>query len=132
MFNIPLGEDKMTPSGGAASAGQGESPCWFVRGPAAGTGDETRDTPAAFVLRGNAPNPFNSSTVVSFALSKPGRAELAVYDILGRRIAVLADRPFEAGEHAVRFDAAGMASGVYFLRLRVGGAAVTEKMTILR
>jgi len=55
-----------------------------------------------------------------------------VYDMLGRTVATLVDEARPAGTHAVRWDAAGMASGVYTYRLEVGGAAITKKMLLMK
>ncbi|MDX1421458.1 MAG: FlgD immunoglobulin-like domain containing protein [Rubricoccaceae bacterium] len=72
-----------------------------------------------------APNPFAARTEVRFTLAAPGPVEAGVYDALGRRVRVLADRPFEAGPHVLAWDGrddAGraVASGVYLCALRVG------------
>jgi photosystem II stability/assembly factor-like uncharacterized protein len=64
------------------------------------------------------PNPFNARTTIAFDLPIPARVGLAVYDLQGRRAAVLMDgeeRP--AGVHMVAWDAANLASGIYFVRL---------------
>ena len=76
-------------------------------------------------LLSNAPNPFNPSTRLRFALEREGTVALAVYDARGRLVRDLGARTFPAGEHAVTWngrDEAGRAaaSGVYYVRL-VGG-----------
>lgn len=70
-----------------------------------------------FVLNQNYPNPFNPSTIISYELSANSSVSLKVYDILGRRVAVLVDRKETAGTHTVTWNASSLASGVYFYNL---------------
>src|SRR5690606_27674941 len=84
------------------------------------------------VLHPNYPNPFNPSTVIGFRLSVFGEVRVAVYDILGREIAVLVDGVMPAGDHQVTFDAAGLASGVYVYKLTANGLSVSRRMTVLK
>ena len=103
----------------------------------AGASEAHAPVPVTAVLAQNYPNPFNPATTVEFALSAPGRVTLTVYDITGRRLAVLVDGMREAGRHAVEWngrDAAGhaVASGIYLYRLETGGATATRKMTLIR
>jgi hypothetical protein len=87
--------------------------------------------PSSFTLS-NYPNPFNSSTWVSFDLPKAGSASLKVFDVLGREVAVLRDGPMPAGSHRLLLDGTGLASGSYVLRLDAGGAARATKITLLK
>jgi L-alanine-DL-glutamate epimerase-like enolase superfamily enzyme len=57
---------------------------------------------------------------------------LAVYDLLGREVAVLVDEEKEPGEYMTTWDARGMASGVYLYRLTAGETSVTKMMLLLR
>ncbi|MBM4131623.1 hypothetical protein FJ250_11460 [bacterium] len=87
-----------------------------------------------------APNPFNPRTTVGLTLARSGRAELAVYDLRGRRVRQLLDAQLAAGPHAdlVTWDGlddGGLAlpSGAYVLRLAVDGrSAGARKVTLLR
>lgn len=78
------------------------------------------------------PNPFNPDTVIGFRLSVAGWTSLEVYDMLGRRVAMLADAIKPAGEHSVTFDAAGLPSGVYIVRLQADGETLTRRITLLK
>ena len=78
------------------------------------------------------PNPLRGQAVIPFALAEPGRVTLEVFDLLGRRVALLADGEIAAGEHRVTFDARGVSAGVYVVRLRSGDAAFTRRVTVLR
>ena len=93
--------------------------------------------PAAFALLPNWPNPFNPKTNIAFTLTEPGRVELAVYDITGRRLAMLAEGRFDAGRHEVVWegrDGEGhrMSSGVYFAVLRAPEGRQVRKMLLLK
>lgn len=132
IYRIQLGTDKMSPSGAAASFHSGEFPVWFVRGGTTGSEESAEETPVAFRLGRNYPNPFNPVTVIPFALLESGRVTLTVYDALGRKVTVLADGERPAGEYTARFDGALCSSGMYFYRLRVGNAEETGKMTLVR
>lgn len=83
-------------------------------------------------LLGNFPNPFNPSTVIRYQLSASGSVRLAVYDILGRQVAVLTDGNVPSGSHQVRFDASGLASGVYVYRLEAGGIVFTKTLMLVK
>ena len=65
------------------------------------------DLPVDFELLGNYPNPFNARTTIQFEISKPGAAQLQVYDLLGQRVCTLFDRYCEPGTYAVTWDGRG-------------------------
>jgi len=93
--------------------------------------------PLEFGIRGNYPNPFNPATSVKFAIDKPGRIELEVFDILGRQVKTLASEFKLPGVYEVVWDSKDnvgqqVASGIYFVRLVSGGQKSVMKMTLLR
>jgi hypothetical protein len=88
--------------------------------------------PAAFGLMPNYPNPFNPSTTVSFYLSRASVARIAVFDVQGREVAVLADGRLEAGVHRLVFDGAGLVGGVYLLKLETESGAAVRKMALVK
>ena len=77
-------------------------------------------------------NPVRQSAAVRFTLAAPGEATVALYDALGRRVAVLAAGEVGAGVQTARLDAAGLATGVYVLRLEAEGGSVTKAITVVR
>lgn len=83
-----------------------------------------------FKLLHNFPNPFNPSTIISFQTPNEGTALLKVYDMLGNELATLLNGPISSGEHSLRFDGDGMASGVYFYRLTLNGSTLSGKMLL--
>ena len=88
-------------------------------------------------LQQNAPNPFNSETVLSYFLLEPGPARLEVFSMIGQRVAVLRQGPQQAGYHRLRWngrDDAGrpLASGIYLYRLVTDEGILTRKLVLLR
>ena len=88
--------------------------------------------PQSFELWQNYPNPFNPKTVVSGQWSVTSVVRLAVYDVLGREVAVLADGRYPAGKYSFTFDGSNLSSGVYFCRLTAGGFTAVRKMTLIK
>lgn len=91
------------------------------------------DLPTETRLNGNYPNPFNPSTVITYQLATAGPVRLAVYDILGREVALLVNQDRAVGRYDVTFDASGLSSGVYLYRLQLGGQVIaTRRMTLVK
>jgi hypothetical protein len=81
------------------------------------TNEPSATTPDRFALMTPYPNPFTRSTTIAIGVPSPTDVRLAVYDVLGREVAVLVGGPVEAGWHEVVFDASGLPSGSYFVRM---------------
>jgi len=88
--------------------------------------------PVKVTMDRNYPNPFSETTTISYALSQTGDATLTVYDVLGRKVATLVDNLVQAGRHEVRFDASGLASGVYFYRLQTENVTKVRRMVVVK
>jgi hypothetical protein len=88
--------------------------------------------PVEFSLSQNYPNPFNPSCMIRYGLPQGSPVTLALYNLLGQRIAVLDEGMKPAGYHEVSFSASGLASGVYLYRLEAGSFSSVRKMIILR
>lgn len=91
----------------------------------------------ALRLAPSRPNPFSVQTYLSFILPASGQARLAIYDIRGREVAVLADQVLGAGPHHRQWngregDSKPAASGIYFARLTFGGQERVQKMVLTR
>ncbi len=89
-------------------------------------------TPLAFGLDAAYPNPFAETATIGYTLPAPGEVRVSVYDVLGRRVAVLADGPMPAGAHRAVLDGAGLPSGTYVVRLTAGARSATTRLTLLR
>lgn len=85
-----------------------------------------------FTLHQNYPNPFNPSTVIPFDLTEATSVRLEIFNVLGQRVAVLADRHYRAGEHIVHFDATALTGGVYMYRLTAGNQTKTNSMLLVK
>ena len=88
--------------------------------------------PDEFCIHQNYPNPFNAVTRIEFGLPQRTFVELDVFDILGRKIAVLMGDYREAGYHSILFDAGGLPSGIYFCRMRSAEFHSAQKMLLIR
>lgn len=80
----------------------------------------------------NYPNPFNPTTTIPFRLASSGKVKLEVLDLLGRRVALLADTYYTSGRHQIVFDAGKLSSGVYFTRLSTPEGTFTQKMSLVK
>jgi hypothetical protein len=90
------------------------------------------ETPASFSLEGAYPTPFNPSTNIRFTLSEASPVHLEVFDVLGRSVRVLAHGDFQAGTHAIRFDASSLPSGTYLYRLETPVGVAVGKMVLMK
>ncbi|RJP75247.1 MAG: T9SS C-terminal target domain-containing protein [Candidatus Zixiibacteriota bacterium] len=88
--------------------------------------------PTEYALGSPLPNPFNATTLISFALPVRSQAELAIFDLASRRVAVLVHEWLDPGAYQVVFDAGGLPSGVYLARLQAGDFAATKKLVLLK
>jgi hypothetical protein len=90
------------------------------------------EIPQELQLKQNYPNPFNPTTTIEFGLIDASFTTLEVYNMLGQRIAVLANEEMAAGWHRVNFDASGLSSGTYIYRLKAGDRVATRKLTLIK
>ncbi|OGF97928.1 MAG: hypothetical protein A2Z06_02915 [Candidatus Glassbacteria bacterium RBG_16_58_8] len=93
--------------------------------------------PATIALRQNYPNPFNPSTTIAFQTAEEAHADLAVYDLRGRRVRSLIDGSLPAGDHAMVWDGrdeqgSRVGSGIYLYRLLSNGAVTTRRMIVAK
>jgi hypothetical protein len=91
---------------------------------------------SAVVLKAPQPNPSTGSGSIAFVLPRGGRVRLAVYDVRGRLVRVLIDRPMAAGIHSAGWNgidsnARPVGAGVYFYDLTVDGSKVGQKKTVI-
>jgi hypothetical protein len=96
-----------------------------------GTTGPSSPLPDGYALHENYPNPFTQSTRISFAMPNAATARLAVFDTLGREVAVLVDGPVGAGTHEIVFSMDGLPAGVYVAHLRTPSGALTRTLILL-
>ena len=98
--------------------------------PPVGIANNQNQVPERFVLEQNYPNPFNPSTVIKYSIpgNNAGKSyvKILVYDILGREISAIVDREQGPGSYEVKFDGRNISSGIYFYRMEVSNAGMSE------
>ena len=115
-----------------------EGQAFVYHGSGVGTGVEgSPSTAQRGRLDRSSPNPFVATTEITYTLPEPGPAQLAAFDVTGRRVAVLVDAFQDGGSHTLRWaglDARGssLPAGVYLLRLEFGGGVDTRKLVVAR
>jgi hypothetical protein len=87
------------------------------------------ELPRTYQVHQNYPNPFNPSTQINFELPEPSQVSLFVYDVLGRKVAELVSRGYEAGYHSVTWNASNVSTGVYFARFIAVDASGNLKLS---
>ena len=95
--------------------------------------------PESVALHANFPNPFGpgsengaSSTTLSFDTPHEGHVRIAVYDLLGRRVATILDQTLPSGSHTTRFSGDALRSGMYLLSLEAEGVRSSRTMMVLK
>ena len=107
-----------------------KSVTWAAGGP---TSVQNPDNlPVEFSLMQNFPNPFNPSTTIRYQIAERSMVRLAVYDILGREVALLVNEEKPTGSYEVQFDRSGLSSGVYFYKFAAGSFVQAHTMIILK
>jgi hypothetical protein len=87
--------------------------------------------PRAFALHDASPNPARGSAVFAFALPRPCRTQLHVYDLAGRKVVTVVDGELAAGEHTFPTPLA-LSPGVYLYRLTAADFAAARKLVVAR
>jgi hypothetical protein len=101
--------------------------------PSTGLADIINQPVDQYNLSQNYPNPFNNTTMINYQLSKNNEVKLAVYDLLGKKVSVLASGMHAAGTYTVRWDAADFPAGLYFYKLTAAdGFSETKKLVLLK
>lgn len=99
--------------------------------PDATAADDPQTLPARLHLSMPYPNPATNHATMTVDLPSPDVISVSAYDVLGRRVATLAEGPYAAGSHSLRWRTE-LAPGVYFIRLDAGGRSVTRRVTVVR
>ncbi len=90
------------------------------------------DLPSATILQGAYPNPFNPNTTIRYTLARTSQVRLAVYDMLGREVAMLVNRRQEPGRYEASFMAENLPSGPYLFRLVTEDRQFSETMLLVK
>ena len=103
----------------------------FVNSPWSGV-EDARTYPHSPTLFQNYPNPFNPSTTIRYGLPNRSHVTLAVFNTLGQQVAVLQNGEQQAGYYELKFNASGLASGVYLYRLQADEFVQARTLVVLR
>ncbi|MEM6647702.1 MAG: T9SS type A sorting domain-containing protein [Bacteroidota bacterium] len=90
------------------------------------------ELPTSISLKQNYPNPFNPTTMIEFELDRAQDVRLAIYDVMGREVAVLVEGTQAAGTYRTQFDARNLASGTYFYSLRTPQGTISKTMLLMK
>ena len=127
LIGLPVGE-----------AGRGDGAAGLVVAGDEALRDEPSVTPRELALGAAYPNPFTGGTTLELDLPDAAEVRVAVYDVLGRQVGVLADGMREAGRHALHLDGSRLTTGTYLVVTAVEVAGSTsprvlrQKVTLLR
>jgi hypothetical protein len=88
--------------------------------------------PTKYALHAPYPNPFNPTLSIRYDLPRPSRVSIDVFNVLGRKVTTLVNGEMPAGWHSVGWNASGLASGLYFVRVRAGDFSATRKAVLLK
>lgn len=94
--------------------------------------DNHANIPTEYALGQNYPNPFNPSTEIVFALPEKARVQVEIFDMLGRKVTTIVNKELPAGRHTAKWNANGIASGVYFYKISSAKFTKTRKMVLVR
>lgn len=114
--------------------GQGLPATTSLKGVTGTIATDPRAPDAGFALDPAGPNPFRDGTRLALRLDRPAAATVAVYDVLGRRVALLHEGPLAAGRHVLAWDGTGasgqrLAAGLYVVRAVAGERQATLHLT---
>ncbi len=88
--------------------------------------------PTEWLLNPVYPNPFNPVTTISFGLPVDININLSIYDIEGRKMITLTDGFISAGFHTIEWNAGGLSSGIYFVKLEAGQFSNIQKLILMK
>ncbi len=91
-----------------------------------------QQVPVEFELHQNFPNPFNSTTGISFDIRREGNYMLKIYNLLGQETEVVFSKSFTAGTHSIRYNAENLASGIYFFELSSSGGRAVRQFVLMK
>jgi type IX secretion system substrate protein len=90
-----------------------------------------------YELAQNYPNPFNGITTIPFELQKDGNVNITIYDVLGRKVKTLINKPYTFGKHTITWDGTdiqnnSVASGIYFYLIKSGNFQQTKRLLYMK
>ena len=90
------------------------------------------EVPLEFGIISTYPNPFNSTTRITYSIPEAARIELKLFDLAGREVTTLVNEMKQPGVHTTNLTATDLPSGLYFVRLEVSGKMLSRKVILIR
>ncbi|MCW9096648.1 MAG: T9SS type A sorting domain-containing protein, partial [Ignavibacteriaceae bacterium] len=90
------------------------------------------EVPIEYALEQNYPNPFNPSTTIKYSIPEDRFVKLAVYNMLGEKVATLVNAQQKSGRYEINFNASNLASGIYLYRLEAQNYVSIKKMILVK
>ncbi|HMQ79415.1 MAG TPA: T9SS type A sorting domain-containing protein, partial [Ignavibacteria bacterium] len=106
-----------------------------IKGPCmnmVGINGNNNTIPEKFELKQNYPNPFNPQTLIGFSLPKGTNVRIIVTDVSGKQVSELVNSYYVSGNHSVAYNAANLASGIYFYTITTNEFSQTRKMLLVK
>lgn len=88
--------------------------------------------PERYSLDQNYPNPFNPNTSIRFSIPQQDNVVLKIFNNIGQEVSTIVNQAMDAGNYEVNFNAADLASGVYFYRIQTGNFSESKKMIMIK
>jgi type IX secretion system substrate protein len=90
-----------------------------------------------YELSQNYPNPFNGTTTIPFELQKDGNVNITIYDVLGRKVKTLINKPYTFGKHTISWDGTDangieVVSGIYFYSIKTNNFKKYRRLLIIK
>lgn len=120
------------PGGVEATVETTDTTAVLVIGQVVANEDGNEALPTAFALHAAYPNPFTTEAILRYDVPNAALVRVALYDVLGREVAVLEDAERAGGTHEVRLDGGALASGLYVVRMTAEGFAQTQRLVLAR
>ncbi|MFA8344463.1 MAG: T9SS type A sorting domain-containing protein, partial [Rhodothermaceae bacterium] len=94
--------------------------------------DKINNIITGYSINQNYPNPFNPTTTIEYIIPEESFVTLTVYNVLGKKVATLVNKIQKSGNYKINFDAANLASGVYFYKIKAGSYSDTKRMLLIK
>ena len=88
--------------------------------------------PSTFEMDQNYPNPFNPSTTIKFSVPKESFVNIAVYNMLGQKVATVVNGTMKEGSYEQTFNASNLSSGNYVYVMTAGDSKIVKKMVLVK
>jgi len=93
---------------------------------------EETNHPLEFAITDVCPNPFNSTTKITYSIPEQSRVTFQIYNTRGQLVDVLIDRVMSAGSHSVVWDGSNLSAGLYLARMEASGRCFAKKVILIR